>query len=108
MKHVRDAASRGEVAVVLRENSPDFRSRPVSIVRSRLYDDRHTAGRITFVRDFVELLAILCLAGAALDRPLDIVIGHALRSRRKNSAPQTGIGTRIAAAALRRDGDFLG
>src|SRR5881394_305187 len=107
VKHVRDAATRREVAVVLGENSSDLSSGAVSIVCRRLYDDRHAAGRITFISNFVELFAILALTRAAFDRAFYIIIRHALSACRKDPTTQTRIGTRIAAAGFRREGDFL-
>src|ERR1700751_3816167 len=107
MEHVRDAATRREVPVILGEYSPDFRSRTVSVVCRRLYHDGHSAGRIAFISDFVELFAVFALTGAAFDRPLDVVIRHALGARRQNSAAQTRVSTRIAAASFCCDGDFL-
>src|SRR5207245_1421532 len=107
VEHVRDAATRGEVAVILSENSPDLRSRTISVVCRGLDHDGYAAGRVTFVSNFVELFAIFALAGAAFDRAFDIVIRHALGARRQDRTSQTGIGTRIAAAGLCREGDFL-
>ena len=46
-------------------------------------------------------------AGAAFDRPLDVVVRHALRAGHLDHASQPGIVRRIAAAYPRRDTDFL-
>jgi len=47
------------------------------------------------------------LAGAALDRVLDVVLGHRLGLRLVDRQPQTRVGREVAAAHLGRDRDFL-
>src|SRR3954471_19830896 len=107
VKHVRDAAARGEVAAVLGKNSAYFRSGAVSIVCRGLYNDGDAARRITFIRYLIELFTVLAFACAAFDRAVDIVAWHALGASRQNSAAQTWVAVRIPAAGFCREGDFL-
>ena len=92
---------------MLAENAPNLRPGAILIVGCRFDNDGHAARRVTFVNDFVELLCILALAGAAFDRALNIIVRHALRARSLDRAAQARIAIGIAAAALCRDGDLL-
>jgi hypothetical protein len=66
---------------ILRISAPVRFLLSVAVVRRSLNDDRHAARRVTFVNDLVELFAVPVLARTAFDRALDIIAGHALRSR---------------------------
>src|SRR5207237_8577314 len=54
------------------ERVPDLLPGAVPVVGHGLDQDRHAAGRVALVRDLLVLRA-LDLAGAPLDRPLDVV-----------------------------------
>src|SRR4029453_1753713 len=107
MKHVRNASGGGEIAIMLTENASNLRPGAVLIVGGRFDNDCHASWRVTFVHDLVELLAILVLAGAALDCALNIIVWHTLRARSLNRAAQARIAIRITAAALCGDGNLL-
>src|SRR5438552_8154932 len=107
VEHVRNASGGGEIAIILTENASNLRPGAVLIVGRRFDNDCHASRRVTFVYDLVELLRILALAGASFDRALDVIVRHTLRARGLDCAAQTRVAIRIAAAALRRDGDLL-
>jgi hypothetical protein len=108
VKHIGNAAARREVALIFAENATDLGGCPVLVVRGSLNDDRHAPWPIPFVDNLVKVLGLCSFTGASLDRPLDIVIGHALAPGRLDGAAQTRIPGRIAAPEFRRDTDLLG
>lgn len=93
--------------MVLTENAANLRSGPVPIISRRLYDYGHAAGGVAFINYLVEVLRFATFARSALDGPLDVIIGHALRTRSLNRAAQPRIAVGIAATALGRDANFL-
>src|SRR4029077_12806219 len=107
VKHVGNASAGREVAVVLTKNSSDFRGGAVLVIGRRFDDHRHPAGAVAFVNDFLKTLRIDALAGAAFDRPLDVVVRHALRPGHLDHAPEPGIARRIAATDARRNADLF-
>ncbi len=92
---------------MLAENAPNLRPCAILVVRCRFDNDSHSARRVTFVYDLVELLCILALASAAFDRTLDVIVRHTLGARSLDRAAQARIAIGIASAALCRDGDLL-
>src|SRR6266576_6036771 len=93
--------------MILAKDAPNLGSGAVLIVGRDFDNDRHPARRIALVNDLIEVLRLVPLAGAALDRALDIIIRHALRTRRLDGAAQAQIAIGIAPAGFRSDGDFL-
>src|SRR5439155_16668546 len=63
--------------------------------------------RVTFVNDLFEVLGLGSFPGTSLNRAFDTIVGHTLRARRKNRAPQSRICVRIATTGFRGDADFL-
>src|SRR5437762_5855511 len=106
MEHVRNASVACEVAVVLSENSADFRPCAIPVVRCSLDHQRDTAWSVAFVNNLSELFAIPALARTAFDRTLDVVVRHALRSRRLDRTAQARISARIASAGFCCDGNL--
>src|SRR6185437_659381 len=84
---------------------PDFAYGAVAIVRRNRNQNRRAARAIAFKEDLVDLAAFE-FAGAAHDRALDIVGGHADGFGRGDGGPQTRIGVGITAAPG-RDLNFL-
>src|SRR5438094_4541592 len=103
MKHVRNASARSKIAVIFCKDASDFGRGTVLIVRGRLHDHGHAPRRVALVGNFIEVLRVRSLAGAAFDGALDVVIGHAGRTRRQDGATQSRISIGIAAAAFRRN-----
>src|SRR5213075_649652 len=94
---------RSKVTVVLGEDAADFGRGAVLIVGGRFHDHRHASGRVALVSYLIKVLRIRSFAGAALDGALDVVVGHAGRTRCQDSAAQSRISIGIAAAAFRRN-----
>src|SRR2546428_12288222 len=93
--------------MILAEDAPNLGGGAVLIVGRDFDNDRHPARRIALVNDLIEVLRLVPLAGAALDRALDVIVRHALRTRRLDGAAQAQIAIGIAPAGFRCDGDFL-
>jgi hypothetical protein len=75
-----------------------------AIVGQSLDDDRHAAGTVTLVADFVVAFRVGALR--LLDGTVDIVLRHVLGARRKDRRTQARIECRIRETELGRDGDF--
>ncbi len=59
---------------------PDISHYPVAVIRHDLDNQRHAIRGIPFIIDLFNLAAFPIFAGAALDRPLDIVLRHIIRT----------------------------
>src|SRR6202040_3595634 len=105
--HERDAAPRSEVAVVLGEDASDLGGGAVFVIGGRLHNYRHATRAVTFVNNLIKMRGFVSFAGAAFDRALDVIVRHALCTRRLDRAAQPRIGARIATAALCGDRYFL-
>ena len=71
-------------------------------------EDSHAAGAVTLVKHLFQVAAFE-LAGAVLDRPGDVLLGHADRLGGVDGGAEAEVHVRIAAAAhLRGDDDPLG
>ena len=92
-----------QVAVIFCKDAADFGRGTVLIVRRRLHDHGHAPRRVALVGDFIEVLRIRSFAGAAFDGALDVVVGHAGRTRCQDGAAQSRISIGIAAATFRRN-----
>src|SRR5262249_26042556 len=54
-----------------------------------------------------EIGGFIAFTGAAFDRPVDVIVGHALGPRGLDRTAKARIAVRISPAGFRRDGDFL-
>src|SRR5437868_6898341 len=93
--------------MILGENAADLGRSAVFVVGGGLYDDRHPARTVTLVNDLFVVGSIEALARPALDRALNVVVGHALGASGLDRAAQARIPGRISSAAPGRDRDFL-
>ena len=78
----------------LREDAANLSRGAVLVIRRRLHDYRHAAGRVTFINDLVEMGGLHAFAGAPLNRTLDVVVRHALAAGSLDGAAQTGVAVR--------------
>ena len=108
VKHVGDAATRREIAIVLAKNPANLCSGPVLVIGRRFHDHGNTTRSIAFIDNLVEMLRFYSLARAAFDRTFDAVIRHALSARGQNCAAKTHVGIGITATDFRSDGDLAG
>src|ERR1043166_3013540 len=107
MKHVGNASCGTEVAAVLAEDAADLCGGAILVVGRRFDDQGDSAGPIALVHDLLNLRRVDALTGAAFDRALDVIVGHALRARCLDGAAQSRVAVRIAATALGGNADFL-
>ena len=91
-----------EVAAVLAEHVAQLADRAVLVVGQRLDDERGAARTVALVGDFFVRDARQ-LAGAALDRPLDVVGRHVDRLGLGDDRAQARVHVRIAAAGAGGD-----
>ena len=105
-EHPRDRVLRAEVAVVLAQHVADLADGAVLVVGHRLDDDRRAAGAVALVVDLFVGDARQ-LAGAALDRPLDVLGRHVGRLGFGDHGAQPRVHVEVAAAIPGRDGHFL-
>src|SRR5437763_5886994 len=84
----------------------DFADRAVAVVGANLDQDSRAAWAIAFESEFL-VVHPGQFAGAALGGTLDVVGWHILGFGRRDGSAQTRISIRIAAARLRRHGNFL-
>src|SRR2546423_6244764 len=108
VKHVGNAAARGEVAVVTSKDAPDFRGGAVLVVSRGFNNHGDSTRRVTFIDDFVEMLRFDSFAGPALDRAVDVVVRHALGAGGKDGAAKPGVPVWIAAASFCGNRDLAG
>src|SRR5262249_10997348 len=101
---VRHGSGAGHLAAAALENLAQLRLRAVAVVRHHVYQDGDAAGAVALVGDFLDDLAAQ-LAGAALDGPLDVVLGHADLPRLVDGVAQLQVHGRVAAAAPGCDDD---
>src|SRR4029079_19019817 len=106
LEHPGDAVGFTEVPAVLGQQVAHLADGAVLVVGERLAHDRDAAGAVGLVGDFVVGDARQ-LAGAALDRPLDVVGRHVDRLGLGDDRAQPGIVCRVAAAVSRGDRQFL-
>ena len=106
LEHPGDAVRFAEVAAVLAERVPHLADRAVLVVGQDLDHDRDAAGAVGLVGDLFVVDAGQ-LAGAALDRALDVVGRHVDRLGVGDDGAQARIAVGIAAAVARRDRQFL-
>src|SRR3954451_7522773 len=85
----------------------DLHRRPVLVVGEALDQHRDTAGGIALVGDRLVVGAAGLQAGAALDRPVDVVVGHRGLLRLLDGVVERRVARRVTAAGARRDLDVL-
>ena len=76
----------------------------VAVVGQRLDDHRDAAGAVALVADLVVVLGVAALA--ALDRPLDVVLGHVGGLGRLDRGAQARVERRVGQPALGRHLDL--
>src|SRR5262249_26868865 len=106
LEEKRHRAVGAEVAPVLGECMPDVGHGARTVVGHAIDDDRGTGDAVTLVADFLVVHA-LQIAGAALDRALNVVLGHVVVVRLVHRQTQAWIGRGVAAAHARCDRNFL-
>jgi hypothetical protein len=89
------------------KDAADFSGGAVFVVGGRFHNHGHATWPITFVNNLLKMRGLVVFAGAALDRALDVVVRHALSTRRLDRAAQPRIGVWIATATFCSDRDFL-
>ncbi len=103
----RDRARLGERAAVAREDVLDLGAGAVAVVGEHLHVHRDAVRGVALVGDLLVGDAFE-LAGAALDRPLDVVLRHRGVARLLHHRAQRGVRLDVAAAVARRDLDLAG
>ena len=107
LEHPGHAAGGAELAVEHLEDLANLGGRAIAVVGEDFAHHGHAAGAVALVEHFFEIAAVE-LAGARLDRAVDIVVGHADGLGGVDGIAEAEIHVRIAAAHLRRDDDRLG
>src|SRR5439155_9025279 len=99
-----DVAGAAHLAAVALEDLAHFAVGAVAVVGEHVDQDGHAAGTIAFVGDLFKRYAF-GLAGAALDGPFDVVLGHADFAGLVNGIAKLEVGFGVAAAVPRGDDD---
>ena len=94
-----------QAAPVLRQGVPDVGHGAVRVVGQTLDEEGHPARAVAFVRRF-DVVDALELAGALLDRPLDVLLRHRVLLRRIHGESQAGVEFDATPALLRGHGDL--
>ena len=101
------AAVGAHVAAVLGEGVADFGDGARAVVGQAVDHDRRAADAVALVAD-LDVIDALKLAGALLDRVVDLVLGHVDGLALVDGHAQARVERRVAAAHLGGHGDFLG
>ena len=83
----------------------NFAHDSIAVAGHHLNQQAHAARAVTLKSHFIQGLAFQ-IAGAALNRALNIVVGHVFALGRQNSGAQARIGIRISSTGTRRDRQF--
>ncbi len=103
VEHERDGVGLAEVAAVLAENGPHVGRGAVPVVGQHLDDEADAAGTEALVADLFHIVGV---AGAGLlDRPVDVVLGHALGLGADDRQAQARVRGGIRHAGLGRQSD---
>ena len=90
IEQIADRAIRAEVATVLRERMPDFGDRSILVVGHAIDHHSRPARSVALVT-YLLVIGSIEISGTSLDRPVDIVLGHALRLGFIDGQPQSWI-----------------
>ncbi len=103
----RHRAGLGHCAAVLGNSVAHVGDGPVAVVGDDVDEDADAVRAIRLVDGFDQFTA-LQLARAALDGPVDVVLGHIGRAGIGHGQAQGGVAVHVAAALARSNGDLLG
>src|SRR5262249_21411891 len=106
-EQVGDAAGVGEVTAVAGQRGAYLGRGTVAVVRQALDEDRHAVGAVPLVLDGLVVGSAGLLAGAALDRAVDVVVGDGVLLGLLDRVVERGVTGRVTAAGTRRDLDVL-
>ena len=104
VERVTDCARCADVAAVFRYRCLDVGRGAIAVVGQGFDDERDAAGAKAFVADFLIIRAVAL--GRIIDRPFDIVFGHAARARRDYGRAEACVHRRIGQAGFCRNSDF--
>src|SRR5580700_388605 len=93
------------VSAMFRKHMANFAHDSIAVTGHHLNQQAHAARTVTFKRHLIQGLAFQ-IAGAALNRAFDIVVGHVFALGRQNGCSQARISIRISSAGTGRDGQF--
>ena len=105
-EHPVDRSVFSEVPPVLGEQVANVADRAVSVVSRHLNEDRHSAGGIALIARFFDPKTGE-VAGALLDRTINVVAGNISGLRLVDGQPQPGIELLVATADAGGHGDLL-
>src|SRR5205823_1457718 len=88
----------GEAPAVAGERDPDLGGGAVAVVGQALDQDRHAVRAVSLVRHRLPVGTAGLLAGAALDRPVDVVVGYRVLLGLLDRVVQGRVAGRVAAA----------
>src|SRR5581483_6247698 len=103
-----DGARLAQAAAMAVEDVADLRAGAVAVVRQHLHHDRGAAGAVALVDDALDRSGIPALAGAAVDRALDVVLRHRRVAGLLDGQPECRIRVDVAPAVTRGDRDRAG
>src|SRR5690606_13241616 len=94
---VGDAAGVSERAAVAGQRGPYVRGGPVPVVGEALDQHRDAVGPVPLVHHGLVVGTASLLAGAALDGPVDVVVGNGVLLRLLDGVVERGVAGRITA-----------
>src|SRR5262249_22525213 len=106
-EQVGDRPRVGHGAAVARHRYPHFAGGAVAVVGQAFDQDRDAVGRIALVGDGLPVGAAGFLAGAALARLFDVVVGHRALLRLLDGVVERRVAPRVSASDAGRDLDVL-
>src|SRR5204862_977817 len=101
-----DRALGRNCATVFGDNTADFGSRPIPIIRADFGQEGHTVRTINLVGEIFEI-GSFPTASSLFDSPLDVVVGHVGGAAFKQYHAQAWVHVGMGTAQLCRDADFL-
>src|SRR3954452_5447795 len=108
VEQVRHRAGVSGVAAVAGDRRPHLGCGPVPVVGQALDHDRDAAGGVRLVGDLLVRRSVTQLAAAALDRPVDVVVGDRLPLGLGDGVRQRRVARGVAAAGPRGHLNRLG
>src|SRR6185295_16310041 len=106
VEHPGHRVLRGHVAAAPGEGGAHVRHRPRAVVRQALHDHRHPRRAVALVADLL-VVGALQLAGALLDRALDVLVGHVRFLGRVHRYAEARVAGGVPAAQPGRHGQLL-